>query len=110
MLAWKVGYFPATGERNSPVDYIQRLTNYHEVAIIKHRIDVIRQLPIEDWPVTWIKRIQGLYQLNAGAHRIYFDVDTDTLVILYICRKVSQKAKKQDLLRAMANQKRYYSE
>ena len=104
-MRWEITYYPPSGHRHSPTDYIQSLTNPVEVNIIKRRLETIAQLETHEWPSGWIKLIiKGVYQLTAGNHRIYFSLDGNKIIVVcYACRKVSQKALKSDLERAEAN-------
>ncbi|MBN2549399.1 MAG: hypothetical protein JXB15_09595 [Anaerolineales bacterium] len=108
-MRWEIKYYPPSGERYSPKDFIQSITNPGEVNIIGRRLETISQLETYEWPTKWIKSIEGIYQLTAGDHRLYFDLDGNRIIIVcYVCRKVRQKALKSDLVHAKNNLANYY--
>lgn len=112
MASWQPFFFPCPGEQNSPEDYINGLDNVNEAANIQIHIETVCRLT----PAYWIgyKPIKpidtDLWQLTVGKHRIYITLNSKDhmVVIVYACKKVSQKAKPQDLKRAMANRDKYH--
>lgn len=101
MDIWKIVYYPAPGERNSPMGYIANLSNKEGQATLIHRLKFLCQNELADWPHTWCHKITGkVYQLTAGASRVMFCLDDNRLVILHACKKVGQKTRSQDIERA----------
>jgi len=108
MYIWTDEYFPPSGEPYSPKDFIRSIQPQGAAAIIDRRIDSIKQMKSSDWPSSWVKKVDNLYQLKAGDHRVYFDIVGDKIIVVcYVCRKVSQKALKKDLRRAHINLENY---
>ena len=108
-MRWEIKFFPPSGEKHSPGDFIKTIANRTEATIIERRLETIRELELVDWPSAWVKKVAGIYQLKAGDHRVYFDLDGRTIIVVcHVCRKVSQRAKEKDIGRAKANLKSYY--
>ncbi len=107
MPIWEIIFFPSSGSRYSPEDYIYSLNSKPEIAQIQHRLKSLSELEIAQWPSLWIKPIHRLYQLKADAHRLYFGIDKRKLVVCHACRKVAQKALQADLERAEINFNNY---
>ena len=107
MSIWEIVFFPSSGSRYSPEDYIYSLNSKQELVQIQHRLNSLSELEIAQWPGLWIKPIRGLYQLKAGDHRLYFGIDKRKLVVCHACRKVAQKALQADLERAKINFNNY---
>ena len=110
MAIWNIVFYPSSGSRHSPHDYIGSLSKKNEIALIYRRLKTIQELPMEEWPSKWIKKIGSTYQLAADNQRVYFGLEEKTIVVCYACRKVSQKARKEDLRRAEENFKSYHEE
>jgi phage-related protein len=108
-IIWEVRFEPSTGERASVEDYIRGLPDT-DVAVVFNHLKILRKLPAPNWP-HWVKLIdKGLYQLTAHKHRLYFGISGNKIIFVYACRKVSQKAKAQDIARAKENLKKYVRE
>lgn len=109
---YQIRFYPESGGRFSPVDFIQSLTNTNEVAVIKRQLETISCF----YPQYWgqygkiEKVVKDLYQITAGNHRLYCLIDGEYIVVVFICRKVGRKARRQDLDRAVINQRRYLDE
>ncbi len=105
-------FFPGSGQKYSPADFIEGLTNKTEVAIIERRLGLLMNHPQMEWGhyVEITKIDENLLQITAGSHRFYCCVDDNTIIVFYICRKVSQKALRQDLKRAGINRDLYLKE
>lgn len=107
MPRWEIVFYPPANKRHSPVDIINSISRMSDIALIRRRIDHIGGLDPKDWPSQWVKMIEGLYQMYAGDYRVYFGLTGKTMVICHICRKVSQKAKRDDLNVASKNYRDY---
>jgi putative component of toxin-antitoxin plasmid stabilization module len=108
MSIWRIIFFPPSGERYSPYDYVRDLSNPAEKAQIALRLETLSKLALGDWPHTWIHKItDNIFQLTAGNHRLMYCLDEGTIVILHACRKVSQKTRSKDIKRATTNYHRY---
>lgn len=107
MRIWNLFYCGPDIVNESPVDFLYGLNANapQEVAIIERRLETLCDLTTPNWPPKWIKLIyKNLYQLKAGDHRIYFGIYRKDLVVYFICRKVGNSARKQDIHRAILNQ------
>lgn len=108
--AWDMLFHPDAGENYSPIDFIER-QGPREQANIKNKLALIRRIenPTE-WPLT-VKLIrhadERIYQYTIGDFRFYFGIEGRTIHVVYACRKVSQKAKMQDLDRAIHTLRAY---
>ena len=110
MRIWDLFYCGSDIVNESPEDFLDVLTVNapQESAIIDRRLDSLRDMPLQNWPPKWIERIsKNRYQLKAADHRVYFGIYEKKLVVFYICRKVANKAKRIDLIRAGLNQEAY---
>jgi hypothetical protein len=107
MPVWEVQFFPAKGERNSPVDKLLELCNVDERNDFLSKLRVLKDSEIKYWQFKWLKQVEGFYQIKQGDFRGYFKSDRKTIVVVHFCRKVSQKAKKEDLGIARSNWKKY---
>ena len=111
MSTWQIVFFPPTGERDSPYDYILSLSDESEKASVIHRLKTLRKLEIGDWPNTWIHKLTDkIYQLTAGHIRLMYCLDYGTIVVLHACRKVKRKTLRKDIARAEAHYDRYMSQ
>ena len=103
MAVWTVVFFPPSGHKYSPEDFVLSIDRKADIASIKLRLETIAKLEIVNWPNGWIERYEKLYQLKAGDYRLYLGIDGRKIVVCHICRKVSQKAKREDIDRAKLN-------
>ncbi len=105
-------FFPESGRNYSPSDFIEGLTNNTEAAKIKQRLELLMNHPQKEWGhyVEITKIDEDLLQITAGPHRFYCFVNDQTIIVFYICRKVGQKARRQDLNRAKINRDSYFKE
>lgn len=111
MAIWKIEFYPKSGHRHSPRDFITSLTENSKKAQIAHRLNFMRDYEIRDWPQGWTKKLdQNLFQLRAGDIRLMFCFDGRKIIITHARRKVSQKTLKRDLVRAKANCEDYFSD
>ena len=102
MIKWEIVYFPAEGEKHSPVGILKYLVPANDQANIIRRLTSISELETGDWP-HWVKMVKHLYQLTAHDYRVYFGLINRKIVICHICRKEGQKANPGDLDRARKN-------
>lgn len=108
---WNSQFFPAKGERHSPFDYIINVSPASEKAQIMHRLKTIQELPLNDWPHTWIHKIDDkIYQLTAGKHRLMYCIDKETIIVLHACRKRGQKTHQKDINKANKHYRDYISQ
>jgi hypothetical protein len=110
MRLWNLFYCGPDIVNESPEEYLYGLNANapQEGAIIERRLETLCDLLSPNWPPTWIKLIKkNLYQLKAGDHRIYFGIYKKELIVFFICRKVGNSARKQDIKRALLNQEDY---
>ena len=103
MIIWEVVFFPPLGKKYSPADVIRNIDRQSDAANIQKRLETISRLTVETWPSGWIKRYSQIYQLTSGNYRVYFCTDKRRIVVCHVCRKVSQKAKQEDIDRAKIN-------
>jgi hypothetical protein len=107
MNIWDVIFYPPKGERHSPVDTLNYTLRPTEQAHVMHRLGVLGNLETGKWPHTWVKLVNTIFQLTVGDFRVYFGIAGRKMVVCYICRKVSQKARQSDLDRARSNFEEY---
>ena len=110
MPLWNIEFYPIEGNRRSPIDFLKVNCSSNDLALINAKLKSIQDLQRADWPSTWVKQIRKVYQMRQGDFRIYFGVTGRTLVVCHACRKVSQKAKPQDIRTAENNPKSYLAE
>ena len=107
MARWSIIFHPEEGQRHSPESFLEGMKPA-EVASIRLKLGIIEDLDNGQWP-GWVKMVQGLYQITSGDFRIYFKIDHPSRIIVsHICRKVSQKAKQEDIDRANSNLENYF--
>lgn len=105
MAHWNIIFYPNPSQHHSPQDILAGLTK-SEVASIELKLRTLADIRLpQDWP--WVKLVQGMYQLKSDAIRIYFALDGNKIVITHVCRKVTQKARSEDLYRAQENYRKY---
>jgi hypothetical protein len=108
MKLWKLSYYPAEEENDSPQSFLYQLGNNSpkEAATIEGKLSTARSIEkFADWPPDWRKPIaKNHYQMTAGNHRVYYGLYESEIVVFYICRKKAQEAKRYDLNRARLNQ------
>jgi phage-related protein len=108
MPVWRIVYFPRSGERHSPEDYIEGLSHLSEKALIRRRLETLSELQIGDWPEGWVKVHTGdIRQLYVGPNRILFCLDHRTIVVLHAFRKSGHKTGSKDTRRAINHYNRY---
>ena len=108
MPKWTVTFFPPSGERFAPEDYIVNLSDKSEKTQIIKRLESLRQLDIADWPHTWYHKLTGkIYQLTVGDNRLMYCLDEGKIVVLHVCRKVKKRTHKKDRKRAKIHYDRY---
>lgn len=110
MPIFEVYYYPPAGQNHSPVDVLHnpKIIQSSDAINIENHINALASLPRMGWPPKWVKPVKGLDQLTVGNFRVYILLDGKRLVIYYICRKTSQKAKDTDLNHARNNLQDYY--
>ena len=110
MAKWKIEFYPKSGHRNSPRDFITSRIDENERAQFAHRLNVMRDYEIVDWPKGWTKKLeQHIYQLKAGNIRLMFCFDGRKIIIAHACRKVSRRTLERDLERAKFNCNEYFA-
>jgi len=110
MPVWQIEFYPSPEEDKSPFDYIRDLPDDADTAAIRHRLKIMSQLELADWPHIWIhKIIDDIYQLTVHNHRLLYCLDGRKIVILHACRKVKQRTLKKDKDRAVINYNNYFS-
>ena len=111
MYIWKIDFFPPSGERSSPFDFVNGLSRESDAAAVIHRLESMRKMEMVDWPSAWVHKLVGkIYQLTAGAFRLMYCLDQGTIVVLYACRKKGRRTNPQDLERAEIHYRRYFTE
>jgi phage-related protein len=104
MLLWKLVFYPKSGEKNSPVDRMnERDCSQKERASINAKLIQMQSMRKVDWPYNWAKPIEELLELKQGDFRVFHQLVEDTIVVCHVCRKVSNKAKKQEIEIARTN-------
>ena len=107
MQRWNIIFYPVYGAHHSPENFLRDLS-ISDIANIQQRLRAISELETSQWP-SWVKRVQGIYQLRSGDFRLYFGIDGRTIIVVcHICRKVSQKARQEDINRAKTNLQDYF--
>jgi len=109
---YKLVFYPERGKRLSPYDYLIKLDPGDQARVYRH-IESMRDLYPQYWQKNNIdiKLIEDdLYQLTSDSIRSYICIDKYTLVVVYMCRKQSQKAKPKDIKRARNSMLRYFQE
>jgi phage-related protein len=110
---WEIIFYPGRGEKDSPYDYILKLADKNEQAQINHRLEFFRNNEISDWPHLWYhKLVDKIFQLRANNSRIMYFLDSKSkkIVLIHACKKVGQKARSEDIKRAIKHYKDYISE
>ena len=110
MPIWKLEFYPAEGQRHSPVDALKGKCNQHEQAKIVRMLASLQELEPVNWPPKWVKNVSGLVQMRSGNFRVYLKVIDKTIVVVHVCRKVAQEAKPSDIETALANLNNYLNE
>lgn len=113
MIRWRIVYYPPSGTRNSPADYIDSIDDIREAARVAQRIEQASQLQLGDWPKGWrCHQMKGkVWQFDAGGqHRIAYCIDDDSLIILHIFKKQGRKTRKEDLALAQSHYVSYIEE
>jgi len=107
MALWNLEFFPSEGERSSPTDTLKRLCNPTEQAEFVQKFKTLGELEHKNWTFKWLKPVKGFYQVTQGNFRAYFHINNKKIVILHFCRKVTQKARDEDINISEANWRRY---
>ena len=112
MINRKIVYYPNNEHRNSPLQYIGKLEvngNKKDANKILNKISIVARTRYPEIEINNVKQIGNVYQYSIDAHRVYFAIiqNNTTIVVTHICRKVSRKAKKQDLDMAENNLSEY---
>jgi len=108
MRIWDIIFFPPSGESHSPYNKFLNWPDKRERAQVVHRLETLRELEIGYWPQTWIHKITGkIFQLSANKCRVMFCLDGKKIVVLHICKKVSQKTRRGDVNRAETHYNEY---
>jgi ribosomal protein L20 len=107
MPIWKIEYFPAKGERNSPIDKLGEICNIAEKAGFQQKIKILGELESQHWNFGWLKQVKGFYQIRQGDFRGYFKLLEKSIVVLHFCRKVAKKAREAELRIAKVNSGKY---
>jgi phage-related protein len=110
MALWDLIYYPVEGERNSPIDSFKELCDPSSQAEFQLKFRNLREFEYTDWQFKWLKQVRGFFQVKQGNFRAYFRLNKKVIVVLHYCRKVSQKAKDDDIRIAEANWKKYERE
>ncbi len=106
MTNLNIVYFPGEG-KHSPITLLKSLCSHSEIVHFLEKLDLLSELEIGRWQFTWLERFQNMYQIKQGNFRLYFEIIGEEMVVSHVCRKVSMKAKKQDLDRAKLNLQDY---
>lgn len=110
MGMWQIIFYPPKGERHSPYDFLKEMPDGSAQAQIVHRLRVISELPLSDWP-SWTHRVEGkIYQLSSGAYRVMYFLDGEDIVIVHAFRKKSRKTRRSAINRALDHRTRYFDE
>lgn len=108
MALWRIVFYPRSGDRHSPYDYLRDLPDVKAEAQIVHRLKTISELPLADWP-NWTHHIvDKIYQLTSGAYRVMYFFDGFDIMIVHAFRKKSRKTPSVDVNRALAHYERYF--
>ena len=110
MSVWSVVFYPKSGERHSPYDFIKSIPNKDDQVRITRWLVQLSQSEYGDWPFTKIHKLTGkIFQLTVGKYRVMYTLDDRVIVVLHCCRKVSRKTKPKDLQRAEKNYEAYFA-
>ena len=110
MATWGLEFYPAEGQRHSPVDALKKITSPLDTARIVAKLQSLQELDQVQWTHMGIKQVKGLAQMRQGDFRVYFKLIDGTIVVFHACRKVTQKAKDTDLAIAVSNYEDYLNE
>lgn len=118
MPVFEITYYPPPGEAHSPFDAIQAINLPSEQTKINTTLNIMAGVQQKEWgTVAKIKIIKNAYrntnllQVTAGNYRIYLIAAGPHLIVVhYLCRKVSDKARRNDLRQAVRNLERYITE
>ncbi len=111
MPIWDIEFFPPSGERDSPYDYILALSDNVEKVQIRRRLNTLRELELGEWSHRWVHKITtDIWQLTAGNNRLMYFLDGRTIVVLHACRKVKGKTRRQDKERAIIHYDEYMAQ
>jgi phage-related protein len=100
-------FFPRTGERNSPKDFMDLKCSNEEIANINGKLRKLLSMPAAERPRKWAKKVNDFRQLTQGDFRVLWKELEIGIIVFHVCRKVTQKTKAQDLLIAEVNFNNY---
>ena len=110
-MPFKTIFYPAQGERSSPVDLLFSLCDENDQANITSKLKLLEETPRREWKgLKWLKDVQGMYQLRQGDFRVYVHIEKNYIIVTHICRKFGQTAKPKDLRKGQANFEKYIKE
>ena len=109
MKRWRIDYYPSQGSNNSPFDYIANHEDRDAIATFVHRIPVLQENEIVDWPTKWVHKYKDkIYQLSAKSLRALFTVHNNTIIILHAFQKKTKTTPKKDGDRAISHYDQYF--
>lgn len=109
MSLWIVLFYPKSGDKHSPADYINNIIpRPADRASIVDWLIKLSEREIGDWPNTRIHKItHDIWQLTVGNYRVSFVLDSRFIVVLHCCRKRGQRTHTKDKRRAELNYESY---
>lgn len=106
---WKVKLYPPSGERHSPLDYINNLDSEKDQSKIRNKLGTFSKLGLGEWAGDWVHFFEDhVWEIVSGNHRLMFCYHDDSIVVVYACKKVGQKTRPRDKKRAMKNYNDYF--
>ncbi len=107
MAITNIIYFPAEGDKYSPVDLFKTLCDVRGKVHFTEKLEMLRELGTSHWHFKWLEHFDDIYQVTQGNFRLYFKIINGMMIVCHVCRKVSRKAKPEDLHRAKLNLQQY---
>ena len=107
-MVWQIIFFPSSGERNSPQDFILDLNPKEQASILRN----LKSLSMRDFAswreFRWLKKFKGeIYQITAGPYRLMCCLDGHMIVVVHAFRKKTQKTPKKEISRAESHCQKY---
>ena len=101
-------YYHEEPGKTSPRAYIDSLKPT-EKANIDHRLEVLREYPIHEWPSGWVKKIENkIWELKSDKHRILYFITEIKIVVVHAFKKSGKKTKQKDIRLAQSRYNDYY--
>ena len=102
-----IRYFPEENSKHSPIGLLVKLCSEKDIEHFVEKLEMLGELGVGNWSFKWLEHYDNLYQVTQGNFRLYFEIIEGKIIVCHVCRKVSQKAKTEDLNRAKINLQDY---